>query len=273
MRSLSVAKSVSRRNTRKLLKNPAPAIPPVLIPLFMFAAFAGALSALSDTKGFDYYNFTAFVFIFVVYLASMFTGAFAAFNIASDYESGLGNRLMLAAPKRMAIIAGYLLHALGRLVVALVVVWGVALAAGMPVRGGVLDIAALLALCVLLSLATSLFGAGVALRIQAVGAGTLILIPVFMSLFLSPVFVPREQLTGWLRTVADWNPLTPAIEAGRGFLADDPVSVGLAFGITGGLVLFFALFAVRGMRKAEKGPSGGGRKRGPRKTGAKGSST
>jgi ABC-type multidrug transport system permease subunit len=85
----------------------------------------------------------------------------------------------------------------------------------------------------------------------------LILIPIFMILFTSPVFVPRGQLDGWLKTAADTNPVTPAIEAGRGFLADDPVSVGLSFAVTGGLVVAFGVFALRGMVKAEKGPGGG----------------
>ena len=47
------------------------------------------------------------------------------------------------------------------------------------------------------------------------------------------------------------NPLTPAMEAGRGFLADDPVSVGLAFLVAGGLIIAFGVWAVLGMRKAE----------------------
>ena len=74
-----------------------------------------------------------------------------------------------------------------------------------------------------------------------------------MVLFLTPVFAPRDQLSGWLETVADVNPLTAALEAGRGFLADDPVSVGLAFAAAGGLVIVFAVWAVLGMRKAEQG--------------------
>ena len=123
----------------------------------------------------------------------------------------------------------------------------------MPVRGRPLDIAGLVLLAVLLNLATTLYGAGIALRFQSVAAGTLVLIPVFMLLFLTPVFTPRDQLTDWVQKVAGVNPLTAAMESGRGFLADDPVSVGLAFAATGGLVVFFAVWALLGMRKAEQG--------------------
>jgi ABC-2 type transport system permease protein len=267
LRSFSVALGVAWRSIRKLLKNPLPGLPPMVIPLFMFAAFIGALSAIGDSKGFDYYDFTAFEFVFVLYMTAMFVGAFSAFDIAADYSSGMGNRLMLGAPRRLALIGGYLIVAVGRFVLAVAVVWGVALATGMSVKGGALEIAALVALALLLNVATTLYGAGVALRLQSVAAGTLIIIPLFMSLFLTPVFLPRDQLSGWLKTVAGLNPLTALMEAGRGFLADDPVSVGLAFAAGGGLVILFAAFAVRGMARAERGPGGGRRRRRGRRHG------
>lgn len=263
-RSLSIARGVSQRSRRKMVKNPVGSLPPILIPLFMFAAFTGALSSLAATDSFDYYDFTAFQFVFVFLLASMLAGAFSAFEIAGDFERGMGHRLMLAAPQRMAIVGGYVIFAIGRFALGAVVVWGVALLAGLSVRGDALDVAGFVAIALLLSLAVTLYGAGVALRMQSLTAGTLILIPIFVLLFTTPVFVPRGELDGWLGTLADYNPLTPAMEAGRGFLADDPVSVGLAFGISGGLVVLFALFALRGMVKAAKGP-GAGRRRGPQR--------
>ena len=250
-RSLSVTLGVAWRSVRKLLKNPAHAVPPMAIPLFFFAAFAGALSALGGTKGFGYYDYTAFQFVFVLYMATMFVGVFTAFDIAIDYESGLGRRLMLATPRRMAIVNGYLIFALLRGVFAVAVVWAIALATGLDVRGGAVEIAGLVALALLLNIATTLYGAGIALRFQSVAGSTLILIPVFVVLFLSPVFTPRDKLSGWLEVAADVNPLTPALEAGRGFLADDPVSVALAFLVAGGLIIAFWVWAVLGMRKAE----------------------
>jgi ABC-2 type transport system permease protein len=253
-RSLAVARGVAQFNLRNLLHNWPKAIPPVLVPLFFFTAFKGALSGIGETKGFGYYDFTAFEFVFIFLMAAMFVGIFASFDIATDFEKGMGRRLMAATPRRMSIIAGYMIVAVARCAIALVIVWGVVLATGMPVKGGALDIAGLVGLAIMLNLATTLYGAGIALRFQSMAAGTLVLIPAFMLLFLTPVFTPRDQLsTAWVKAVAGVNPLTAAMEAGRGFLANDPVSVGLAFGAMGGLVVVFALWAVLGMRKAEKG--------------------
>jgi len=264
-RSLGVTLGVARRSAGKLARNPGPALPPLLIPLFMFAAVSGALSRVSGTKGFTYYNYTAFAFVFVLYMAAMFVGVFTGIEIAGDYATGIGARLMLAAPRRLAIIGGYLLTSFVRAAFSLAVVWAVALVTGMPVRGGPIDIAGLIALALMLNVATTLYGAGVALRLQSVGGGVLIFIPVFMVMFLTPAFVPRHLLTGWLNTATSLNPLTPAMESGRGFMADAPFHVVLAFAANAGLVLLFLVWTITGMHKAERGP-GGGRSRRPRRS-------
>ena len=60
-------------------------------------------------------------------------------------------------------------------------------------------------------------------------AGALIQMPVFVLLFLAPVYVPLTLLTGWIHDVANVNPATAVLEAGRGLLAASPVKVGVAF--------------------------------------------
>jgi ABC-2 type transport system permease protein len=256
-----IASGVARRSTRKLIRSPASSTPALLIPLMLFATVSGAFSAISQVKGFTYYNYTAFAFVFVLYMTTMFVGAFTAIEIMEDYTTGIGSRLMLGASQRLGILAGYVFYAVGRAVVSVALVGGIALATGMPVKGSVLQVAALLGLALLLCAATTLYGAGIALRIPSITAGALIFFPVFMLLFLTPSFAPRDQLTGWLHTVANFNPLTTEMEAGRGFLAADPVSVPQAVALAGGLVIFFTLFAITGMRKAERGPGTSRRRR------------
>jgi ABC-2 type transport system permease protein len=251
-RTLSVVRGVAALNFRSILKGPAKMLPPLLVPLFFFVAFKGALSGVGDSKNFGYYDFTAFEFVLILFMAAMFVGAFTSFDIVDAYEGGLGRRLMAGAPRRMAIIFGFLIVNVGRCLLGMALVWGVILATGMEVRGGPLDIAALVAIALLLNLATFLYGAGLALRIQSAGAGTLVLIPLIIVMFLTPIFTPRDQLTGLVEKAASWNPLTAALEAGRGFMADDPVSVALAFGVCAGLVALSSVWVVLGMRKAEQ---------------------
>jgi ABC-2 type transport system permease protein len=266
-RSVSVAGAVARRSIRKLIGNPVATLAQLAIPLFFFAAFTGALSVVGQTPGFHYYNFTAFEFVFVLFQGAIFAGVFTGIEIAFDFSGGVANRLMLAAPRRAAIIGGYLVVSLVRALATIAIFWAIALATGMPVRGNALQIAGLIALALLLNLVTALWGAGIALRLRSIQAGALITIPAFIVMFLSPVFVPRDRLNGWLKDVAGVNPFTPPLEAGRGLMAHQPFHTALAFGILAGAVLVFAAWALRGMRSAERGPGSGERQRrarGPR---------
>ena len=65
--------------------------------------------------GFDFPSgYTAFQFVFVLLQASAFGGVFTGFSIAADFESGFARRMMLAAPNRLGILAGYTLAAMTR---------------------------------------------------------------------------------------------------------------------------------------------------------------
>lgn len=263
-RSMAVTFGIARRGAIKAKKNPLVAFSPMAVPLFMFAAFAGALAALLSTANFNYYNYTAFIFIFVLYEAAVFVGVFTGVDMAVDFGAvGFGDRLMLAVPRRLAIVSGYVLFMFGRGLIALAVVWGIALATGMPVRGHALELVGLNTLAMMLGVATMFWAAGLSLRMRSAEAGALIFLPSFLALFLTPAFVPRNLIPGWLHTAVTINPVTPSVEAGRAFMAHTHAHVGLAFGVTAGIVAVFLLWAIRGMRAAERGP-GGPPTRGPR---------
>jgi ABC-2 type transport system permease protein len=74
---------------------------------------------------------------------------------------------------------------------------------------------------------------------------------VFLLLFFAPVYVPLGLLQGWIHSVASVNPLTALLEAGRGFISGERTLTLAAFGIAAGLIVGFATWAVRGLRKAE----------------------
>ena len=89
------------------------------------------------------------------------------------------------------------------------------------------------------------------MRLRTMQAGPIMQMPVFLVLFFAPVYVPLSLLQGWIHGVAVANPLTRVLEAGRGFLAGTPTEVGAAFGAALLLAVGFALWAFRGLRKAE----------------------
>jgi ABC-2 type transport system permease protein len=254
-----VARAVAWRSIHKIATTPALLLPSVVFPLFFFVAFAGGLSNVGNVPGFEAEfpsGYTAFQFVFVLIQASAFGGVFTGFGIASDFENGFARRLLLAAPNRYGIIAGYAIAAAARTTFVGALIFVIGLLTGMQVGGSGVDIAALVLLSYLVSLSATLFAAGVAMRLRTMQAGPLMQMPVFLVLFLAPVYVPLGLLSGWVHAVATVNPITPIIETGRDFISGTPGPIGLAYAIGAALVVLFAWWAARGLRSAEA--AGGG---------------
>ena len=251
-RYFSVAGGLARRLLDAFVSSPALFLPPLLMPIFFFVAFAGGLSAVSQNPAFDYpAGYTAFEYGFVLMQASLFGGVFTGFSIAADFQFGFGRRLLLATPHRSALIVGYGMVALVRAAITLAIVTAVGIAAGMNVLGGPLDLVALYGLAVIVNVAGTLFSAGIALRFRSLQATPLMMVPTFLFLFLAPVYVPRNLLAGWVGAVSDYDPATHIMETGRELLAGQQADFLAALAIAVGLAALLAAFAIRGLRKAE----------------------
>jgi ABC-2 type transport system permease protein len=246
-----VALAVAGRQVYKYFTNPA-FLAPALFPIFFFIAFAGGLTRVGDVPGFDYApGYIAFQYVWALLQAVSMGGAFTGFSIAGDFENGFAKRLMLAASNRYGIILGYSIASLVRATMTGTLVTVIALITGMPISGG-FDFFGLISLAVLANVAATLFGAGVAMLLRTQQAGPVIRTPIFMVLFLAPVFVPLTLLSGWIEAAARLNPFTHILEAARGYLAGDPANVAPAFITSTVLILVLALWAVYGLRRAEK---------------------
>ena len=248
----SVVLAVAWRNVHNFFTNPALIIPAMIFPLFFFTAFAGGLSSVAKVPGFNFPDgYTAFQFVFVLLQASAFAGVFTGFSVARDFETGFSRRLLLAAPRRGGIVAGYVLAGVTRVLFTYVVITTVALLVGMKVGGGGVDLFGLYGLAVLVNVAATLWSVGVAMRLRTMQAGPAIQMPVFLVLFVAPVYVPLALVGGWVHAVAKFNPTTVLLEAGRGLISGGPVKVALALAIALGLAALFSLWSRGGLRSAE----------------------
>jgi ABC-2 type transport system permease protein len=254
MRSLiNVSFAIAYRQTTVLLKNPSLFIPPMLFPLMNFMAFAGGLSRLRHVPGFDFHGgYTAFQFVFVLLQSAAFGGVFAGFGIARDFERGFARRLLVASPRRSGIIVGYAIASLVRWLMIAVVLTIVGIAAGMQIGGDGVDLFGLYVLAMIFNQIGLLWACGVAMRFRSVQAGPLMQTPVFMALFLAPVYVPLPLLRGWIHSVARFNPITILLESERGFIQGEPTRVASAFGLAFAMLVFFGAWARLGLRRAER---------------------
>ena len=249
----SAALGVAWRSLHNVFTKPALLFPALIFPLFFLAAFGGGLSAVSNTPSFQYpEGYTTFVFGFVLLQSSALGGVFTGFSIAADFQFGMGRRMLLATRHRTAIIAGYVLTAMVRVLVTWTVVTSVALLAGMKVDGSPSEILALYTLSLSVNVVALLFSSGIALRLRTLQAGPLMQLPIFVLLFLTPVYVPQALLAGWISHVASVNPLTLVLNTNRDLLAGLSAQIALTYAVLAGLIALLSAWAVSGMRSAER---------------------
>ena len=249
----SVALAVAWRVLHNVFTTPSLLLPGLIFPLFFFTAFAGGLSRVDNIGGFDFPpGYTAFQFVFVLLQSAAFGGVFTGFGVARDFEYGFARRLLIAAPRRSGIIAGYAIAALGRWIVTAALITVVAFLAQMNIGGNGVDLFALYTLALIVNIAGTLWATGVAMRLRTIQSGPVMQLPVFLALFFAPVYVPLDLLRGWLEAVASVNPVTHLLEAGRSLIAGSPTDVALAFAIAVGLAILLSFWARRGLTAAER---------------------
>ena len=249
----SAARAIAWRHLYKWITRPANFLPPFLVPLLFFTSFAGGLSAVGNVKGFDYApGDTTWIFMFSLLQTCMFGGMATGFTIAGDFESGFARRLMLSTNTRLAILLGYLLSTFLRAIFMSLVVTAVALVVGLelPSDPAYLLATYLLALC--MSFVGTLWSSGVMFRGRSAQLAPAMQMPMFLAIFLAPVYVPIDLLDGWIRHVAAWNPVTYVMEAGRDLLASSTTHLGDAILSIVILLTLASIWGIGGVRSAER---------------------
>jgi ABC-2 type transport system permease protein len=248
----AVARAVAWRTIHNTFSTPAGIIPSLIPPLFFLAAFAGGLSTVARLPHFNYTaGYTSFVYGFAFLQSATLAGVFTGLGVARDFDSGFAKRLLVSAPARGGIILGYVVAAVARWIAAGAVVTIAALIAGAHITARPGDLVALIAVGVLANILSALWACGTAMFLRTEQAGALIQLPVFVLLFLAPVYVPITLISGWVHTVATINPATAPLEAIRGSIAGSPTKIALTFAILAAGILITGIWARRGLGAAE----------------------
>jgi ABC-2 type transport system permease protein len=161
-----------------------------------------------------------------------------------DIQNGYFDRLLLTPVRRLAILVGLMLADVAIACALMVPILGLALGLGVRIESGPVGAVAFLLLGCAWSLAFAGFGYAIALKTGNPAAVNSSFLLFFPFLFLTSSYVPRDQLSGWLDTVAGWNPVTYLLQGLRslalsGWHWDDLGKAALAL-----LVVFLVSFSL-----------------------------
>lgn len=243
--------TIAGRALRAVPRDLEAVIPPVLIAFFFFIVNVATLENLTEgtLAGFDY---TAFQMPTAILLGV--TGVSRAPALVLDVQDGYLDRLLLTPVSRFSILLG---HLLADIVVAAaltipILIMGFAL--GVRFETGLLGVLVFIAFAAIWSLAFAGFGYAVALKTGNPAAVQSMFLLFFPFLFLTTSYVPREQLTPWLDTLAAFNPVTYILEGLRslalvGWDWNDLAAAAIAITLVSVLSMSMCFAALRGRVK------------------------
>ena len=197
--------AISRRALRSVLRDPESVIPGFTIPLFFFAVNTGALQNFVEASGdFDYKAFQLPVAIIMAV-----TGPLSrALTLVEDVRSGYFDRLMMTPVRRLALLLGLMVADIALVLALTVPVLVLGYAVGVRFETGLTGIVVFVALAAYWGLGFAGFSYAIALKTAnaaAVSSSFMIFLPL---MFLTPMFIPLEAMSGWMATVAQYNPVT-----------------------------------------------------------------
>ena len=168
-----------------------------------------------------------------------------------DIQTGYLDRMLVTPVRRTTLLLGMMVADIVLAVSLSLVVIAMGFVAGVRFGTGLPGILVFLGLAVAWSLSFTGFPYTVALRTgnpAAVNSSFLIFFP---FAFLTPAYLPRELMTGWMQNVAAWNPVTYLLEGMRSLLSDgwDVAALGKGVGAIGGLGLVTFVMAFRSLAR------------------------
>jgi ABC-type multidrug transport system permease subunit len=243
--------ALMRRALNEIVRVPGAAIPGVLAPTIFMLGLTSVFGKLTLLPGFTTDDFMSFLIPVSLMQGAGFTGAATGVNLARDIEHGWFDRLVVAPPARSALLAGLVLSASMRALIPMtfLLIVGFSFGVHWPGLDGLL-LAVLLA-AAFAAVAAS-WGVTLALRFKTQSAAPLMQAGIFMAVLFTASYAPLALLTGWLHTVATYNPVRFIIDAARqGFIGDLSMSTTVK-GVLAlvGLAVLMTAFALRGLRHA-----------------------
>jgi len=247
--------SVARRAIRQIPREPEAVIPALIVPIFFYVLNIGALSTVTRTAGID---FKAFELPVAVVFAV--TGVSRASALVTDIQNGYFDRLVITPVRRLPLLLGLMTADLTLVAALAVPVLLVGLGLGVGFVTGVAGMVVFIVLSGLWGLVFTGLPYAIALKTGNPGAVNASFVLFFPITFLSTTFVPAPALQGWLRAVANVNPMT-YILAGLRSLVSNHITGGrpgpvwnftvlgeavLAIAAFGAVSLTLALLALRG---------------------------
>ncbi|MDP9392476.1 MAG: ABC transporter permease [Actinomycetota bacterium] len=214
--------------------------------VLLFAYVFGGAIAVSGS------NYREFLLPGIMVQTMVFSSAIVAMGLTSDLQKGIVDRFKSLPIPRSGVLVGRSISSLIHSSIGVVVMGLTGVLIGWRIRNGVVDGVLAFLLLLLFGFALIWLGIWVGSLMRTVESVQGFMFTVMFPLtFVANTFAPTETMTPWLRTIAEWNPVSaltqacrelwgngPPATADAAWPLQHPVMVSVAW-----LLIFIAVFA------------------------------
>ncbi|GAA3552558.1 ABC transporter permease [Streptomyces osmaniensis] len=245
------------RQLRRIRNNPGLLILTQTMPITMLLFFGYVFGSALAMPGEEYRSFLVPGLLVATAANGIMTGMFQA---AQDTHRGVMDRLRTLPMSRAAVPLGQAAADLVVTAAGTVPFLLVGLAVGWRIEGSAADAACAVALLLLFRFATTWIGIFLGLLTRSEEAAGQLGGATFVLPLLSNAYIPTDGLPGWLRTIAEWNPISAVTTALRDLFGNAPVPQDAAWPVAhpvaGSLMwcaVLIAVFAPLAVRRYGRG--------------------
>ncbi|HEX4108212.1 MAG TPA: ABC transporter permease [Solirubrobacteraceae bacterium] len=239
---------VTMRGVRVLMRQPAYLGITLTQPIIWLLLFGALFKAVTRIPGFHSGSYIDYLTPGIVVMLAVSSAGWTGMGLIEDINGGVMDRMLVSPVWRGALNAGNVAYAVLTVLIQTTLIVLLALALGAHYTGGVGGVLLLMLVAALLAAAFASLSNGVAMlarqRETLIGAVSFVLLPLT---FLSSALMQQSLVPHWIRTVAKFNPVNWAVQAGRSAAMQhiDWGLVGLRLGLLCALVLVCGWFATR----------------------------
>jgi ABC-2 type transport system permease protein len=214
---------MTQRHLRNLLRQPFWVVFTLVQPIIWLLLYGQLFKRVVELPGFHGASYITFLTPGIVVTTAIFAGGWNGMGIIMDLDRGVMDRFLLSPVSRVAIIAGRILSLSTAAMVQSLILIGLGLILGARFDGGVTGILVLLGSAMLIGAAFGALSNALALVARkeesVIGASNMLLLPLT---FISPIYMAKGLMPGWMQRASMLNPVTWSVEAGREVLKGQP---------------------------------------------------
>jgi len=219
-RNFSDTAVLSGRMMRHTFRSIDTLITVVAMPIMMMLLFVYVFGGAMNTGSIDYINFVVPGIILFTIASGV---AYTAVRLNNDVTAGIFDRFYSMPISKSSILGGHVLNSVVFNMFSVLLVLLVALLIGFRPQAGPAEWLLAIGMVLLFTLAMTWVAVTFGLLANSAEGAGVFAYPMLILLFISAAFVPTESMPGIVRVFAEYQPMTPIIEAVRSLLIGEPV--------------------------------------------------